>query len=56
MTVFDRLDASIMFSDEERMLLDSVRALARDTIASRAAELDRTGDFPHENVKAINEL
>ena len=38
------------------MLLDSVRALARDTIASRAAELDRTGEFPHENVKAINEL
>jgi acyl-CoA dehydrogenase len=56
MTVFDQLDASVSFSNEERMLIDSVRALARDTIAPRAAEYDRTGAFPWENVKAINDL
>ena len=56
MTVFDRLDASSSFSADERMLLDSVRALARDTIEPRAAELDRTGEFPRENVTAINAL
>jgi acyl-CoA dehydrogenase len=33
-----------------------VRALARDTIAPRAAEYDRTGDFPLQNVEAINAL
>ena len=56
MSVFDRVDASIRFSDEERMLIESVRALARDTIAPRAAEYDRTGEFPHGNVEAINAL
>src|SRR5688572_10307457 len=56
MSVFDRVDASIRFSDEERMLIDSVQALARDTIAPRAAEYDRTGEFPHDNVAAINAL
>lgn len=56
MNVFDRIDASVRFSDEERMLIDSVRALARDGIAPRAADYDRTGEFPWENVKAINAL
>jgi acyl-CoA dehydrogenase len=54
--VFERLDASAAFSDEERMLLESVRALARDTIAPKAAEYDRSGEFPWENVEAINAL
>jgi acyl-CoA dehydrogenase len=56
MTVFERLDAAVEFPDEERMLLESVRTLARDTIAPAAAEYDRTGAFPWDNVKAINAL
>ena len=56
MNVFDRLDASVTFSDEERMLIESVRTLARERIAPRAAHHDRTGEFPWENVKAINAL
>jgi acyl-CoA dehydrogenase len=56
MTVFDRLDANIAFSDDERMLIDSVQALARDEIAPRAAEYDRTGEFPWKNIEAINAL
>ena len=56
MTVFDRLDAAAVFSDEERMLIDSVQALARETIAQRAAEYDRTGEFPWKNIEAINAL
>ena len=56
MKAFEHLDASVRFSDDERMLLDSVRALARDVIAPRAAEYDRTGDFPWTNVQAINAL
>jgi acyl-CoA dehydrogenase len=56
MTVFDRIDASVSFTDEERMLIESVRALARDQVGPRAAGHDRTGDFPAENVAAINAL
>ena len=54
--VFDRLDALPPLSAEERQLLDSVEALARDEIAPRAAEYDRTAEFPLENVRAINAL
>jgi acyl-CoA dehydrogenase len=38
------------------MLVDSVRALARERIAPRAAHHDRTGEFPWANVEAINAL
>ncbi len=50
MRVFDRLDASVAFSDEERMLLESVRALAREEIAPRARHHDKSGQFPFENI------
>ncbi len=38
------------------MLLESVRKLARGDIMRRAEQYDRSGQFPHENVKAINAL
>jgi alkylation response protein AidB-like acyl-CoA dehydrogenase len=56
MNMLQRLDARITLNDEERMLLDSVRALAREKIAPRAEHFDRTAEFPWENVRAINEL
>ncbi len=56
MKVFEHLDSSVEFSNEERMLIDAVRTLARDQIAPRAAGFDRSGEFPWENVKAINAL
>jgi acyl-CoA dehydrogenase len=56
MNILQRLDARIALNDEERMLLDSVRALARERIAPRAEHFDRTAEFPWEHVKAINEL
>jgi acyl-CoA dehydrogenase len=56
MKVFDHVDRSVQFAPEERMLIDAVRALARDRIAPGAAEHDRSGEFPWENVKAINAL
>src|SRR5438477_857272 len=54
--VFDRLDALPALSPEERQLLDSVKALARDEIAPRAADYDRTAEFPWNNIRAINAL
>lgn len=56
MNMLDRMDARLPLSSEERMLLDSVKELCNAQIAPRAAEYDRTGAFPWENVKAINEL
>jgi acyl-CoA dehydrogenase len=56
MRIFERLDSTPAFADEERILIDSVRALARDRIAPRAAHHDATGEFPWDNVKAINAL
>ena len=56
MNLLQRLDARIALAEEERMLLDSVRALARDRIAPRAEHFDRTAEFPWEHVRAINEL
>jgi acyl-CoA dehydrogenase len=54
--VFARLDEMPPLSPEERQLLDSVRALCRDEIGPRAAGYDRSGEFPWENVRAINGL
>ncbi|SOY77511.1 Acyl-CoA dehydrogenase [Cupriavidus taiwanensis] len=56
MNMLDRMDARLPLSPEERMLLDSVKELCNTQIAPRAAEYDRSGAFPWENVKAINEL
>ena len=55
MKVFDKLD-QLQLPPEEATLLDSVRKLAREKIAPRAAEYDRTGEFPHDNVNEINAL
>jgi alkylation response protein AidB-like acyl-CoA dehydrogenase len=56
MKVFHQLDSTVALNDEESLLLDSVRALARDRIAPRAAEYDKSGEFPWDNVKNINDL
>ncbi len=55
-TLLDRLDAPQGLADEEAMLLHTVRQLATDVIAPRAAHHDRTAEFPWDNVKAINAL
>lgn len=56
MKVFERIDAIPQFSDEERLLLDSVKAMARDQLAPRAAGYDARNEFPWDNVKDINNL
>ncbi len=56
MKLFDRIDALPELSAEERLIFDSVRDLARDRIAPRAAAYDRSGDFPWDNVREINAL
>jgi acyl-CoA dehydrogenase len=56
MKLFERLDATVHLPEHEAMLLDQVRALARERIAPRAEHHDRTGEFPWDNIRAINAL
>lgn len=56
MRVFGRIAREVRLADEETLLVESVRTLARDRIAPRAAQHDATGEFPWDNVKDINAL
>lgn len=56
MNLLTRLDSDQKWTEEESMLLDSVRLLARNNIAPRAAEYDKNAEFPWKNVHDINAL
>ncbi|MGB0651673.1 MAG: acyl-CoA dehydrogenase family protein [Thermoplasmatota archaeon] len=43
-------------SDEEQLIQQTVREVARGAIADRAEHLDRTGEFPHDNLKELAAL
>ena len=38
----------VRLNEEQMMIRQTVRDLARSRIAPRAAEIDRTGEFPHQ--------
>ena len=56
MNVFERVDAMPPLNGEEKLLVESVRRLARDNIAPRAAHYDASGEFPADNIADINAL
>ena len=56
MNVLERLDTRLQLDETEQLVLDNVRAMARDVIEKNAGEVDRSGAFPWANVKAINAL
>jgi acyl-CoA dehydrogenase len=56
MKVFQRLDDSIPFSEDERLVIEAVQRLAREKIQPRASEYDETSEFPWENIRDINAL
>jgi alkylation response protein AidB-like acyl-CoA dehydrogenase len=56
MKLFDRIDQQRHWSEEERLVLDQFRKLATDTIAPNASRYDQSGEFPWENVAALNAL
>jgi butyryl-CoA dehydrogenase len=43
-------------TEEQKLMRDMVRKLAQNEIAPRAAEYDRTHQFPWENIKRMSEL
>ncbi len=56
MKIFEQLDRQRAWTEDEAMVLDSVRRLANSTIALNAAHADRSGEFPWQNIEAINAL
>nr|AJW29599.1 Butyryl-CoA dehydrogenase [Sphingomonas sp. JE1] len=52
----ERLDERLSLTETEQMVLESVRAVARDVIAPNAQRFDESGEFPWANVAALNEL
>jgi acyl-CoA dehydrogenase len=56
MKIFERFDNRQRWSEDEQLLLDSVRKMVADDIAPRAAEYDRKSEFPWPSVNAINAL
>jgi len=56
LNVFNRLDAALKLPPDEAMLVESVRKLAAEVVAPSAEQSDRSGEFPHANVQAINAL
>ena len=43
-------------TDDRELLVEAVRALARERIAPRAAEVDRTAEFPWKSFEACKEM
>ncbi|MCB1742321.1 MAG: acyl-CoA dehydrogenase family protein [Gammaproteobacteria bacterium] len=56
MRIFDQLAGHRAFEEDERLILDQVQRVADEVIAPAAAELDRSGEFPWDNIRALNEL
>jgi len=43
-------------NEDEQLIMQTVRDFARERVAPRAVEIDRTGAFPHDLVKQMGEL
>ena len=56
MKVLARLETPPGLTEAERQVLDSVRAIAREKMAPRAAGFDRDATFPWPNIEDINGL
>jgi len=56
MIIFDQLERRRAWSEDEGMVLKQVRRLADEMIAPQAERHDHTGQFPWENVHALNGL
>jgi acyl-CoA dehydrogenase len=56
MKIFEQIDARRDWSADERLLLDQVRRVCEDVIRPNADQIDRSGEFPWDNVRALNEL
>ncbi|WP_454643813.1 acyl-CoA dehydrogenase family protein [Bradyrhizobium liaoningense] len=56
MSVFEQLERSRTWDENENLILSQVDRLCADVIAPNAAHTDASGEFPWKNVEAINAL
>ena len=56
MTVFDNLQRTRGWSEDERLVLDQFRRLVDTQIAPNATRYDRDAEFPWDNVRALTGL
>jgi alkylation response protein AidB-like acyl-CoA dehydrogenase len=56
MKLFDQLERQRAWSEDERLILDSVRRIAAEVIAPHADAYDHQSTFPQKSVEAINAL
>lgn len=56
MKIFEELARRRNWAEDERMMLDQVQRMADEVLAPNAARYDKSGEFPWENVEAINKL
>jgi alkylation response protein AidB-like acyl-CoA dehydrogenase len=56
MKIFERLEHRRKWTGEEQLILDQVRRLCAEKIAPNAECYDRSGEFPWDNIKALNAL
>jgi acyl-CoA dehydrogenase len=55
MRLFEQIEESLALSEEERLLVETVRTLAREKFAERAAGHDASGEFPWDNIADIRQ-
>lgn len=56
MKIFEQLDRTRNWDDEERQVIDAVHRMTDSVIAPNAERFDDVGEFPWVNVEAINAL
>lgn len=56
MKLIQQLADSRRWNDDEKQMLDQVQRVTDQIIAPNAAHIDRTGEFPWDNVRALKEL
>ncbi len=56
MKVFDQLESRRDWDENERLILDQVDRMVEEVIAPNAARIEKTGEFPWANIKAINDI
>lgn len=56
MKIFEQLDRTRNWDDEERQVIDAVQRMTDSVIAPNAERFDDVGEFPWVNVEAINAL
>ncbi|PTA69700.1 acyl-CoA dehydrogenase [Deinococcus arcticus] len=56
MTVTDAPGMTFALSDDQRLIVQHVRDYARAEIAPKAAEYDRSGEYPREQLRGLAEL